>query len=36
MRALGQADEVYLGAVNRPDKLKEEERFDGEAVVEQL
>ncbi len=36
MRALGQANEVYLGAVNRSDKLKAEERFDSEAVVQQL
>jgi len=36
MRALAQADEVYLGAVNRADKLKDEERFDGEAVAEHL
>ena len=28
MRALAQADEVYLGAVSRADKLKESERFD--------
>ncbi len=36
MRALGLADEVYIGAVNRPEKLREEERFDPEAVVQQL
>jgi len=36
MRALAQADEVYLGAVNRPEKLKDEERFDPEAVAENL
>ena len=36
MRALAQADEVYLGAVNRAEKLHEEERFDPEAVVQQL
>ena len=36
MRALAQADEVYLGAVNRAEKLREDERFDPEAVVQQL
>jgi UDP-N-acetylmuramate: L-alanyl-gamma-D-glutamyl-meso-diaminopimelate ligase len=36
MRALGQADEVYIGAVNRPEKLREEERFDPEAVAQHL
>ncbi len=36
MRALAQADEVYLGAVSRAEKLKAEERFDPEAVVEHL
>jgi UDP-N-acetylmuramate: L-alanyl-gamma-D-glutamyl-meso-diaminopimelate ligase len=36
MRALAQADEVFLGAVNRADKLAESERFDAEAVVEHL
>ena len=36
MRALALADEVFIGAVNRADKLKEEERFDAEAVVEHL
>ena len=35
-RALGLADEVYLGAVNRAEKLKEGERFDVEAVVQHL
>jgi UDP-N-acetylmuramate: L-alanyl-gamma-D-glutamyl-meso-diaminopimelate ligase len=35
-RALGLADEVYLGAVSRADKLKAEERFDAEAVVQHL
>ena len=33
MAALAEADEVYLGAVNRADKLKPEERFDVEAVA---
>ncbi len=33
MSALALADEVYLGAVNRADKLKAEERFDAEAVI---
>jgi UDP-N-acetylmuramate: L-alanyl-gamma-D-glutamyl-meso-diaminopimelate ligase len=35
-RALGLADEVYIGAVSRADKLKESERFDVEAVIEHL
>jgi UDP-N-acetylmuramate: L-alanyl-gamma-D-glutamyl-meso-diaminopimelate ligase len=35
-RALSQADEVYLGPVNRPEKLAVEERFDPEAVVQHL
>jgi UDP-N-acetylmuramate: L-alanyl-gamma-D-glutamyl-meso-diaminopimelate ligase len=35
-RALAQADEVYLGAVNRAEKLSAEERFDAEAVAQQL
>ncbi len=36
MSALAGADEVYLGAVNRADKLKAEERFDSVAVIEYL
>jgi UDP-N-acetylmuramate: L-alanyl-gamma-D-glutamyl-meso-diaminopimelate ligase len=36
MRALAQADSVYLGAVNRMEKLSADERFDAEAVAEQL
>jgi UDP-N-acetylmuramate: L-alanyl-gamma-D-glutamyl-meso-diaminopimelate ligase len=36
MRALALADEVFIGAVNRADKMKAEERFDAEAVVEHL
>jgi UDP-N-acetylmuramate: L-alanyl-gamma-D-glutamyl-meso-diaminopimelate ligase len=36
MRALSQADEVYVGAVKRPEKLSVEERFDPEAVVQHL
>jgi len=36
MRALALADEVYLGAVNRADKLREEDRFDTEAVAQHL
>lgn len=36
MRALAQADEVYLGAVNRAEKLTAAERFDGEAVAAYL
>jgi len=35
-RALAHADEVYLGPVNRADALREEERFDTEAVVGNL
>ncbi len=36
MRALSLADEVYLGAVNRADKLAVGERFDAEAVAQHL
>ena len=36
MRALALADEVFLGAVNRADKLRAEERFDAEAVAQHL
>jgi len=35
-RALGLADEVYVGAVSRAEKLKETERFDVEAVLQHL
>ncbi len=35
-RALGGADEVYIGAVSRADRLKEDERFDVEAVIQHL
>jgi UDP-N-acetylmuramate: L-alanyl-gamma-D-glutamyl-meso-diaminopimelate ligase len=35
-RALAMADEVYLGAVSRAEKLGAHERFDGDAVVQQL
>jgi len=35
-RALGTADEVFIGAVSRADKVKESERFDVEAVIEHL
>ncbi len=35
-RALGLADEVYIGAVSRADKLKDGERFDIEAVIQHL
>jgi UDP-N-acetylmuramate: L-alanyl-gamma-D-glutamyl-meso-diaminopimelate ligase len=35
-RALAQADEVYLGAVSRAEKIPAEQRFDPEAVVQQL
>ncbi len=36
MRALALADEVYLGPVNRPEKLAADERFDPEAVAQHL
>ena len=36
LSALALADEVYLGAVNRAEKLAADERFDTEAVVRQL
>jgi UDP-N-acetylmuramate: L-alanyl-gamma-D-glutamyl-meso-diaminopimelate ligase len=36
MRALAQADEVYLGAVNRGEKLAAGDRFDTAAVVQLL
>lgn len=36
LSALALADEVFIGAVNRADKLKEDERFDVEAVIEHL
>jgi UDP-N-acetylmuramate: L-alanyl-gamma-D-glutamyl-meso-diaminopimelate ligase len=36
MRALAAADDVYLGAVNRADKLAADQRFDSAAVAEQL
>ena len=36
LSALTLADEVFIGAVNRADKLKEDERFDVEAVLEHL
>jgi len=35
-RALSGADEVYIGAVSRADKLADSERFDAEAVVGHL
>ncbi len=35
-RAFAQADEVYLGPVNRPERLKPEDRFDPEAVAQHL
>ena len=35
-RALAHADEVYLGAVNRVEKLAAGERFDSEAVAQHL
>ncbi len=35
-RALGLADEVYIGAVSRAEKLKDTERFDVEAVLQHL
>jgi len=36
MRALALADEVYLGPVSRPEKLTADERFDAEAVAQNL
>jgi len=36
MRVLALADVVYLGPVARPEKLKAEERFDIEAVIQHL
>ena len=36
MRALALADEVFIGAVNRADKLQADERFDVEAVLGHL
>ncbi len=36
MRALARADEVYLGALANADKVKPEERFDAEALVQFL
>jgi UDP-N-acetylmuramate: L-alanyl-gamma-D-glutamyl-meso-diaminopimelate ligase len=36
MRALALADEVYLGAVSRADKIPAHERFDPEAVAQNL
>jgi UDP-N-acetylmuramate: L-alanyl-gamma-D-glutamyl-meso-diaminopimelate ligase len=35
-RALALADEVYIGAVSRADKVKVDDRFDVEAVVQHL
>jgi UDP-N-acetylmuramate: L-alanyl-gamma-D-glutamyl-meso-diaminopimelate ligase len=35
-RALSHADEVYLGPVSRSTSLRDEERFDAEAVAENL
>jgi UDP-N-acetylmuramate: L-alanyl-gamma-D-glutamyl-meso-diaminopimelate ligase len=35
-RALSHADEVYFGPVSRSSSLREEERFDSEAVAENL
>jgi UDP-N-acetylmuramate: L-alanyl-gamma-D-glutamyl-meso-diaminopimelate ligase len=35
-KALSLADEVYLGPVNRAEKLREEERFDGPSVARSL
>ncbi len=35
-RALSHADDVYLGAVSRAGSLREDERFDSEAVAENL
>ena len=35
-RALALADDVYLGAISRPEKIKPEDRFDTEAVIQHL
>ena len=35
-RALAEADEVYVGAVDRPEKLQDRDRFDGSVVVQHL
>jgi UDP-N-acetylmuramate: L-alanyl-gamma-D-glutamyl-meso-diaminopimelate ligase len=35
-RALSNADEVYIGPVNRAQTLRDDERFDAEAVAENL
>ena len=35
-KALAEADEIYLGAVSRGEKLREEERFDGPGVARAL
>jgi UDP-N-acetylmuramate: L-alanyl-gamma-D-glutamyl-meso-diaminopimelate ligase len=35
-RALGQADEVFLGPVDRPERFAAQERFDPEAVTQHL
>ena len=36
MWALGLADDVYIGAVSRPEKLRDDERFDPESVAQHL
>jgi UDP-N-acetylmuramate: L-alanyl-gamma-D-glutamyl-meso-diaminopimelate ligase len=36
MRALALADEAYIGAISRADRLREDERFDVEAVCQHL
>ena len=36
MQALALADEIYIGAIDRPEKLREEERLDPAAIVQQL
>ena len=36
MRALAQADSVFVGALNRPERMAVHERFDPEAVAQQL
>lgn len=36
MRALALADEVYVGAIARAEKMKADERFDAEALIEFL
>ena len=36
MQALALADEIYIGAIDRPEKIREEERLDPAAIVQHL